>query len=76
MICYGQVTKSNSGECNHRKVNCFKKVPIGKGVNYGSRYQPKESEKEYRINNPVNPNIVEFQLIHTLVLDKLVVEDT
>ena len=67
MICDCQITKSNSGEGNDRKINCFKKVPIGKSIDYCSRNQPKESEKEYRVHNPINPYIIEFQLVHTLL---------
>ena len=70
MICDSQITKSNSGECNHGKINGFKIVPISESINYCSRNKQKECKTKYRIQSPINPDMLKLQLVHTLKYGK------
>ena len=69
MICDSQITKSNSGECNHGKINGFKIIPICESINYCSRYKQKECKTKNRIQSPIDPDMFKLQLVHTLKMN-------
>lgn len=67
-----QITKSNSSKCYHRKINSFEVVPTSESTNNCSRNKQKECKTKYRVESPINPFIIKFQLIHTLFSKKYV----